>query len=38
MNNTKVGTDDLNKYLFLNSLMDHSNVKLLVGVSNAIVN
>lgn len=38
MNNTKIGTDDLNKYLFYGSLMEHPEGKLLVGVDNAIVN
>lgn len=30
--------DDLSQYLFLNSLMDQKNAKLLVGLQNSIIN
>lgn len=30
--------DDLSQYLYLNSLMDQKNAKLLVGLQNSIIN
>lgn len=38
MSDTGFGGDDLNNYIFYNSVMDHSNGKLLVGLNNAIIN
>jgi len=38
MTNTKIATADLDKYIYYNALMEHTDGKLLVGVNSAIIN